>query len=184
MFQLADCTVQQLEHGTPWLNRAEGHVGILKSKILLDLKESNCPIVLWCYAAPSAVTLDSVYSLRVKFLAPLLTGQHTDISALTETGWYEWVYYRDSESIFPYPVERLGKCLGPCEHKGTVMSQYIFNDQGSVLPYQTFRRLTKDGHRSAAESLNRDNFNLIIQSKIGDSMTTPPQLIPLDEPVV
>ena len=36
--QLVDCTVQQLERGTPWSNRAEGHVGIMKSEILLDLK--------------------------------------------------------------------------------------------------------------------------------------------------
>ena len=36
--QLVDCTVQQLERGTPWSNRAEGHVGIVKSVILQDLK--------------------------------------------------------------------------------------------------------------------------------------------------
>ena len=114
----------------------------------------------------------------------MLTGQQTDSSALAETGWYEWVYYRDSESSFPYPVERLGRCLGPCEHKGTVMSQYILNDQGSVLPYQTFRILTKDKNRSASESLKRDNFDLIIRSKLVESITLPPQPIPLDEPSV
>ena len=64
------------------------------------------------------------------------------------------------------------------------MGQYILNDQESVLPYQTFRRLTKDEHRSAAESLKRDNFDMIIRSKLGDSITPPPQPIPLDEPEV
>ena len=49
--QLADCTAQPLKRGTPWSNRAEGHFGIVKSEILLYLKESNFPIVLWCYAA-------------------------------------------------------------------------------------------------------------------------------------
>ena len=44
--QLADCTIQQLERGIPWSNIAEGHVGIVKSEILLDLKESNFPMVL------------------------------------------------------------------------------------------------------------------------------------------
>ena len=81
-------------------------------------------------------------------------------------------------------MRRLGRCLGPCEHKGTVMSQHVLNDQGNVLPYQTFRRLTKDKHRSADESLKRDNFDLIIKSKLGDSMTPPPQPIALDEPAV
>ena len=146
--QLSDCTIQQLERGTPWSNRAEGHVGIVTNEILLDLKESNCPMVLLCYAAERrgrilASTSRNIYSLGGQVPATVLTGQQTDVSALAETGWYEWVYYRDSESSFPYPVERLGRCLGPCEHKGTVMSQHVLNDQGNVLPYQTFRRLTK-----------------------------------------
>ena len=114
----------------------------------------------------------------------VLTGLQTDISELAETGWYEWVYYRDSESSFPYPVERLGQCLGPCDHKGTVMSQYILNDQGSVLSYQTFWRLIKEEHRSAAKSFKRDKFYLIIKYKLGDSLNPPPQPIPLDEPDV
>ena len=105
--QLADCTIQQIERGTPWSNRAEGHVGIAKSEILLDFKESNCPMVLWCYAAERrgiiiASTFRNIYSLGGQVPATVLTGQQTDISALAETGWYEWVYYRDSESSFPY----------------------------------------------------------------------------------
>ena len=123
--------------------------------------------MLWCYAAEQrgkilASTSRNIYSLGVQVPATVITGQQTDISALAETGWYEWVYYRDSESSFPYPVERLGRCLGPYEHKGTVMSQYILNYQVSVLPYQTFRRLTKEEHQSAAKSLKQDNFDMII----------------------
>ena len=114
----------------------------------------------------------------------MLTGQQKDISELAETGWYEWVYYKDSESSFPYPMERLGRCLGPCDHKGTVMSQHVLNDQGNVLPYQTFRRLTKEEHRSGAESLKQDNFDMIIKSKLGDSMNPPTQPIALDDPSV
>ena len=129
-----------------------------------------------------ASTSRNIYSLGGQVPATVLRGQYTDISALAETGWYEWIYYRDSESSFPYPVERLGRYLIPCENKGTVMSQHVLNDQGNVLSYQTFQRLTKDKHRSAAESLKRDNFDLIIISKLGDSMTPPPQPIPLDDP--
>ena len=36
--QIADYAIQQHERGTPWSNRAEGNVGIVKSEILLDLK--------------------------------------------------------------------------------------------------------------------------------------------------
>ena len=142
--QLTDCTIQQLERGTPWSNRAEGNVGIVKSEILLDLKESNYPMVLWCNAAEQrgkilTITSRNIYSLGGQVPATVLTGQQTYISAFVETGWYEWVYYRDSESSFPYPVKRLGRCLVPCEHKGTVTSQHVLNDQVNGLPYQTFR---------------------------------------------
>ena len=76
--QLADCTIQQLERGTPWSNRAVGHVCIVKSEILLDLKESNCPMVLWCYAAERrgrilASTSRNIYSLGGKVTATVLT---------------------------------------------------------------------------------------------------------------
>ena len=64
------------------------------------------------------------------------------------------------------------------------MSQHVLNDQGNVLPYQTFRRITKDEHRSAAESFKVDNFDMIIKSKLGYSMTPPQQPIALDEPEV
>ena len=146
-------------------------------------------MVLWCYAAEQrgkilASKSRNIYSLGGQVPATVLTGQQTDILVIAETGWYEWVYYRDPETSFSFPVERLGRCLGPCEHKGTVMSQCIINYQVSVMPYQTFRRLIKDKHRCAAESLKRDNFDLVIQSKLGDSMTPPPQPMPLNEPAV
>ena len=144
-------------------------------------------MVLWCYAAEQrdkilASTSRNIHSLGGQVSATVLTRQQTDILEIAETGWYKWLYYRDSESSFPYPVECLGVCLDPCEHKVTVMSQHILNDQWNVLPYQTFQRLTKDKHQSAAELLKQENFNLIIRSKLGDSMTPPPQPIPLDDP--
>ena len=100
----------------------------MKSEILLDLEESNCPMVLWCYAAERRgkileSTSMNIYLLGGQVTATVLTGKQTDILALEETGWYKWVYYRDSESSFPYPMECLGRCFGPFEHKGTVIIQ-------------------------------------------------------------
>ena len=84
-------------------------------------------MVLWCYAVERrgkiiASTSMNIYSLGGQVPAKVLTGKQTEISALAENGWYEWVYYWYSEISFLYPVERLGICLGPCEHKRTLMS--------------------------------------------------------------
>jgi hypothetical protein len=49
-----DCDVRPLEKGTQWANRAERFVKIFKDAVISDLKESNCPMILWCllFAAP------------------------------------------------------------------------------------------------------------------------------------
>ena len=51
-----------------------------------------------------ASTSRNIYSLGGQVPATVLTGKQTEISALAETGWYEWLYYRGYESSFPYPV--------------------------------------------------------------------------------
>ena len=43
---ICDCETVQLEQATPWTNRAEGHVGIIKSHTQMGLKNSNYPMVL------------------------------------------------------------------------------------------------------------------------------------------
>ena len=93
---------------------AEGHVGIVKNEISDDLKISNCPMVLWYYAAERrskilSSTSRNIYSLGSNVPTPMMTGKETYIYALAETKWYEWIYHRDSEVSFSYPTERLGK---------------------------------------------------------------------------
>ena len=39
-------TLRYIEEGTPWANKAELYIGLLKESIRKDLKESNCPLVL------------------------------------------------------------------------------------------------------------------------------------------
>ena len=42
-------TLRALEEGTPWSNKAELYIGILKEAVRKDLRESNAPLVLWDY---------------------------------------------------------------------------------------------------------------------------------------
>jgi len=43
-------TLRILEKGTPWANRAELYIGLLKEAVRKDMRESNSPMVLWDYA--------------------------------------------------------------------------------------------------------------------------------------
>jgi len=40
-------TLRLLEEGTPWSNRAELYIGVLKEAVQKDMKTSNCPLALW-----------------------------------------------------------------------------------------------------------------------------------------
>lgn len=88
-----------------------------------------------------------------------LNGHQTEISALAETGRYEWAYYREHKYSFPYPSERIGRCLGSCEHKDRAMIQYIMKGLGNVLLYQTFWRLSKEELNSPVELDKRAKFD-------------------------
>jgi hypothetical protein len=39
-------SLRVLEEGTPWGNKAELYIGLIKEAVRKDMKESNCPLVL------------------------------------------------------------------------------------------------------------------------------------------
>ena len=40
-----------LEEGTPWANKAELYIGLIKEAVRKDMKDSNCPPAFWDYCA-------------------------------------------------------------------------------------------------------------------------------------
>ena len=42
-------TLNFLEENTPWANKAELYIGIIKEAVRKDLKQFNCPLALWDY---------------------------------------------------------------------------------------------------------------------------------------
>ena len=42
-------TLRALEEGTPWSNKAELYIGLLKEAVRKDMRESNSPMSLWDY---------------------------------------------------------------------------------------------------------------------------------------
>ena len=173
--QYASCTVKELEKETLWSNRAELHIGLAKAGMLRELKRSNCPMKLWCYLGEWFTKINNclardTYQLHNQTPHFIATGKATDISSICEFQWYEWVYFRDHASSFPYAKERLGRYLGPTEHAGTMMSKWIMNDNGTVLPYQTLRPLTPSEMNSPMETTKRNAFDKAIRLRHGDSI--------------
>ena len=73
------------------------------------------------------------------------------------------------------PKERLGRVLGPAKNHGNIMTQWVLTSNGTIVPRRTLRRLKEEELHNPTELQKRDVFTSVIQSKLGDSMTPPPQ---------
>ena len=42
-------TLRALEEGTPWVNKAELYIGLIKEAVRKDMRQSDSPLVFWDY---------------------------------------------------------------------------------------------------------------------------------------
>ena len=113
-------TLRILEEFTQYTDRAELYMGLLKRGVTKDMKDSNSPMRLWCYAAErrsAIMTMIANNPFQLQGQNPHMAtwGDMADISNLCQHEWYKWVYFRDINTSFPYPNERLGCALGPSD---------------------------------------------------------------------
>ena len=110
-------TLRILECGTPWSNRAELYIGLLKEATTKDMRHANSPLALWDYALERRAMIHNLVPrplFQNQGLSPheITFGSQGDISRLCNFGWYQWVYYRD-HGTFPVSKLKLGRVLGP-----------------------------------------------------------------------
>jgi hypothetical protein len=93
-------TLKVLEEGTPWLNKAKLHVGLIKEAVRKDMKESDCPLAFWdrCVerrACVNNLTAKNIFTLHGSNPHAALTGEEVDMSNLCQYKWYDWCYFRE-----------------------------------------------------------------------------------------
>jgi hypothetical protein len=169
--------LRKLEVGTPWANRAELYIGLLKEATRKDLRRSNAPMALWDYCIERRALIHNAIPRKLfqaNGLSPheVTFGTEGDISNICQFDWYEWVYYREPNG-FPENKEQLGRVLGPMQNEGNEMAQAILTAKGTIVPRRTVRRLSQDELISESEKDKRSAFNAAIKSKLGDSVTKP-----------
>ena len=171
-------TLRILEEGTPWANKAELYIGLIKEAVRKDMKDSNCPLAFWDYcverrARINNLTAKSLFKLHGTNAHTALTGEEGDISNLCQFGWYEWCYYRDNTKAFPLNRETLGRVLGPALGAGNEMSQWILNGHGNVLPRRSARPLTVAERHSKIEAGKQKIFDALIERRHGTAIKPP-----------
>ena len=171
-------TLSALEEGTPWSNKAELYIGLIKEAVRKDMCESNSPLWFWDYCVERRARINNFTAknaLRLHGSTPhtLTTGDEGDISNLCQYGWYEWCYFRDQTAAFPNNKEVLGRVLGPARGAGNEMAQQILKVNGRVFPRRSLRPLKVDELHSPVEIKKREVFDELIMRRWGTPMTPP-----------
>lgn len=176
-------TLRYIEEGTPWANKAELYIGLLKESVRKDMKETNCPLVLWDYCVErrtrvNNLTAKSLFQLHGTTPYTALTSKEGDISNLCQFAFYNWCYYQEQTAKFPFNKEVLGRVLGPAKGAGNEMAQWILKANGRVVPRRTCRPLNTAELHSPSELQKRTVFTRLITSKLGDSINPPSSPLP------
>ena len=130
-------TLRALEEGTPWSNKAELYIGLIKETVRKDMCKSNSRLCLWDYcverrARINNLTTKNAFKLHGSTPYTVTTGDEGDISNLCQYGWYEWCYFRDQTAAFPNNKEVLERVLGPARGAGNEMAQWILKANDRV----------------------------------------------------
>ena len=77
-------TLRALEEGTPWSNKAELYIGLIKEAVRKDMRESNSPLCLWDYcverrARINNLTAKNAFKLHGSTPHTVTTGDEGDI---------------------------------------------------------------------------------------------------------
>ena len=168
----AGTRLRLLEEGTPWSNKGELYVGLLKGSVVKDMKRSNSPKVFWDYCTVRRIKIHNKIASKITRLEGQTPhfdtfGEEPDISREAQFEWYEFCYFYDKSSKFPSPREVLGRVLGPAENAGNEMAMWILKSNGEVVARQSLRRLTEAEINSSIEKEKCAQFDRQIQERYG-----------------
>jgi hypothetical protein len=80
-----------LEEGTPWANKAELYIGLLKEAVRKDMKDQISPMVFWDYCIERRARIHNLTQPNFKLHGSnpytLTLGEEGDISNLCQFGW-------------------------------------------------------------------------------------------------
>ena len=161
-----------LEEGTPWANKGERYIGLLKESVRKDMRESNLPLPFWDYCLEHRVR---IYNMTVRDYPTicgtiphtLVTGEESDISNLCQFSCYKWVYFHEHTAAFPHNKEVLRRVLGPARGVGNEMAQWILKANGQVVPRCSVRPLHPGELTSPSEQSKHQSFNALIDRRFG-----------------
>ena len=171
-------TLRALEEGTPWVNKAELYIKLMKEAVQIDMRESHSPLPFWGYCLERRVrvynlTAQAYITVRGTNPHTLTLGEEGDISSLGQFVWYEWCYFCEHTTQFPHNQEVLGRVLGPARGEGNKIAQWVLKANGLVVPRLSVRPLHQSEVHSPSEQSKRQAFDTLIERRYGNSIVVP-----------
>jgi hypothetical protein len=152
-------SLRVLEEGTPWANKAELHIGLINEAVRKDMKESNCPLILWDYcterrACINNLTVKDIFNLHGTNAHISLTGDEGDISNLCQFKSCDWCYFREQKEKNPLIAKYWAESCGPTKGERNEMTQWVLKANGKVVPRRICHPLTVAETYSKEEKRN------------------------------
>ena len=107
--------LRALEVGTPWLNKAELDIKLMKEAVRKDMREVDLPLPFWDYCLERRVQIYNLMArdhIKIRGIMPHIatTGVEGDISNLCQYKWYDWCHNREHTAKFHTTKKSLGMC--------------------------------------------------------------------------
>jgi hypothetical protein len=134
---------RMIEPFSPWQNKAESGIRIIKAKCKRLMVTRKVPKRIWDFAL---VWIAQIYSRtemkhgRTGF--EVITGDTPDISESVDFSFYDWVWYWHSPNSEDNP--RLGRWIGVSHRVGSALCYWVLPASGRVLARTTVQHVTLD----------------------------------------
>ena len=166
-------TLRALEEGTPWSNKAELYIGLIKEALRKDMHESNSPLCFWDYCVERRARINNLTAKNAFRLhgslpthLPLVMKATSQICVSMDgmNGVTSGIKLQHNKEV-------LGRVLGPARGAGNEMAQWILKANGRVVPRRSLRPLKVDELHSPVEIKKREVFDELIKRRWGTPMT-------------
>ena len=175
------------EPNHPRQNPAERYIGHVKDLVIKILDRTGAPDSFWALCGSYVV-----YILN-RMAHPLLDnwtpferrhGYTPDISAILHFGFWDPIYFFDSETSFPQSRERAGHFVGLTESIGDALTYWVDDDVTHQLLARSFiRQATVPNNRVASNGIRIRDHSVLVSDRVTPLLVGHQDLVP-DKPLV
>lgn len=162
---------QRTEPYSPWQNRAESGIRILKSKWRRLMVKRGVPIRLWDFAF---VWICQIYSRMAtksgRSGMEIITGDTPDISEWIDFTFYDWVWFWHPPDGSENP--RIGRWLGVSHRVGSALCYWVLTSTGRVVARTTVQHITEEDMSRDDVKVKMDAFRDSISRFLSDTLNT------------